>query len=102
GPPQPLPHLEIDGVAVERPGPDVVKDDQHDQQGQRGDLVGVEDVREVRGVERDEQILPGSERHGAASKIMWMGPRSMPCQAVYSAPIDGASSRPSGTRRSPP
>ena len=84
-PPQPFPHLEIDGVAMERTGPDVVEDDEHHQEGERGDPGRVEDVREVRAVERDEEILPGGESHEAASTIVWMGPRSMPCQAVYSA-----------------
>ena len=86
GPPQPLPHLEVGRVAVERPRPHVVEHGQDDQQDQRGDPGRVEDVREVVAVERHEEILPGGERHVPRPRVrVWMGRRSMPCQAVYSA-----------------
>ena len=74
GPPQPLPHLEVRRVAMERPRPDVVEDRQDDQEDERRDPGRVEDVREVVAVERGEQVLPGSERHRWASWSRVDGP----------------------------
>src|SRR6478735_6818724 len=47
GPPQPLPHLEVRRVAVERARPDVVEDRQDDEQEERSEPGRLEDVREV-------------------------------------------------------
>src|SRR5260221_11326716 len=55
------------------------------QQDHRRNPRGVEEVREISMVEREEQVLPGGERHAPTSNSGVVGGRRMPCQAVYSA-----------------
>ena len=52
---------------VERPRAHVVEHDQDDQQDRGRDPRRVEEVREVGAVERQEQVVPGRERHARTS-----------------------------------
>ena len=64
GPQQPLPQVDVRLVPVEGSRPDVVEDEQRDQQHQRRDPGRVEQVGEVVAVEGREQVVPGREGHG--------------------------------------
>ena len=68
GPPQPLPHVDVGRVPVERPRPDVCRGRARTtSRTERRDPRRVEEVREVRAVEREEQVVPGGERHALTS-----------------------------------
>ena len=64
GPEQPLVQVEVGRVVAERPRPDVVQDDEGDEQDERRDPGRPEEVREVVAGEREEEVLPGRQRHG--------------------------------------
>src|SRR3954447_3665700 len=63
GPEDPLPHVEIRAVAMKRPSPERVEDDQDDEEDERGDPDLVEEVRKVDPVEPDPEVFPGQQRH---------------------------------------
>jgi hypothetical protein len=58
-PQQPLVHLDVRLMVVERPGPNVEQDDQGEEEDQRRDPDRPEQVRELGPREGLEQVLPG-------------------------------------------
>ena len=84
GPKQPLVEVEVRRVAMERLGPDVVEDDEADEQDERDDPRRREQVRESVRVERQEQVFPRRRAHVRSSLRDWsgVGGRFWPCAGL--------------------